>query len=152
MLQRDYILRMIEQAGAVLVALRKRILGRSVQSAELEATLRDTLHQVGFDLDIARLADPGSLERMVAPTGELDPTRGWLVAESLYLFGLEAQLEGREDVARDSLTKALRLFRLFDPRNLIPTGFPEAQVRIEEIEDLLKEDGRATDSQRGSQD
>jgi hypothetical protein len=141
MQQRDYILRMIEQVGAILVALRERILGRAVTSGQVESQLRSTLQQVGFDLDIARLADPASLEQMVAPTGELDPTRGWMVAEALYLDGLEAQIDDRADQARASLEKALRLFRLFDPRYLIPTGFPEAKERIEEIEERLRELG-----------
>jgi hypothetical protein len=142
--QRDYILRMIEQVGAILVALRERILKRAVGTAEVHRELRRTLQQVGFDLDLARLADPPSLERMVAPTGELDPTRGWMVAEALYIDGLEAQLDGRDVDACRSLGKALRLFRLFDPRHLIPSGFPEAKERIDEIEERLRElgDGR----------
>lgn len=146
MQQRDFILRMIEQAGAILVALRARILKRVAGTADVHRELRRTLQQVGFDLDLARLADPPSLERMVAPTGELDPTRGWMVAEVLYLDGLEAQLDGRDIDAAQSLEKALRLFRLFDPRHLIPSGFPEAKERIDEIEERLRElgDGRTS--------
>ncbi len=148
MQQRDYILRMIEQVGAILVALRQRILGRAIQPAEVRAELRSTLQQVGFSLDLAQLADAASLERMVAPTGELDPARGWLVAEVLYLDGLDAQLDGRDDTARASFEKALRLFRLFDPRNPIPSGFPEALERMRDIETRLRELGNGREEAR----
>lgn len=148
MQQRDYILRMIEQAGAILVALRQRILRRTIQPSEVQAELRSTLQQVGFALDLAQLADAASLERMVAPTGELDPARGWLVAEVLYLDGLEAQLGGKEVLARASFEKALRLFRLFDPRNPIPSGFPEALERMRDIETRLRELGNGREEAR----
>lgn len=138
MYQRDYILRMIEQIGAVLAALRARILARTATSTEVTGELRTTLRTAGFDLDLARFADAESLERLVAPTGELDPTRGWLVAETLYLHGLEAQLDRRAADAEASFVKALRLYRLFDPRNPIPSGFPEARERIDEIEERLR--------------
>ncbi len=137
MYQRDYILRMIEQVGAVLVALRERILKRVAQRGQVEEELRQTLQGVGFDLDLARLADPESLERLVAPTGELDTTRGWMVAEALYLQGLECQLSDHAHDARNYFEKALRLYRLFDPRNPIPTGFPEAAERVQELEERL---------------
>lgn len=135
--QRDYILRMIEQIGLILIELRNRILRRSVDAGAVDAELRRSLHQIGLDIDIIRLADGPTLERTVAPTGELDVTRGWFAAEALYLDGLEAQVEGRELDARLSFEKALRLFRLFDPSVPLHTSFVEAGERIREIEERL---------------
>ncbi|MFQ6046027.1 MAG: hypothetical protein ACE5PT_06675 [Gemmatimonadales bacterium] len=135
--QRDYILRMIEQIGLILIELRRRILSRTVNAAAVDVELRKSLQQIGLDIDIIRLADGATLERIVAPTGELDVTRGWFAAEALYLDGLQAELEGREPDARLSFAKALRLFRLFDPRVPLHTSFPEAADRIREIEERL---------------
>lgn len=139
MYQRDYILRMIEQVGAVLRRLREIILKQAGESTTVKQELNKAVQQVGFDLDLARIADGATLERMVAPTGELEPGRGWLVAEALYLDGLEAHIEDRALEARRSLEKALRLYRLLEPDALLPTGFPEAADRIREIEDHLEE-------------
>ncbi|NIM49536.1 MAG: hypothetical protein GTN78_22135 [Gemmatimonadales bacterium] len=141
MYHRDYILRMIEQVGAVLRRLREMILKQAGESTTVKQELNKAVQQVGFDLDLARIADGPTLERMVAPTGELEPGRGWLVAEALYLDGLEAHIEGRALEARRSLDKALRLYRLLEPDALLPTGFPEAADRIREIEDRLRELG-----------
>ena len=137
MYQHDYILRMIEQIGAVLIALRKMILGRGSTPGAIDRELRKVLQQVGFDLDLARLADADTLQRMIAPTGELEPGRGWMVAETIYLDGLDAQVEGRTTEARVSFQKAVSLYRLFDPGILLPPGFPEAAERITEIETRL---------------
>jgi len=136
--QRDYILRLIEQAAAVLKALRILITKGSADPAEVDRQLRQTLGQLGFDLDVARLADAESLERIVAPTGEIEPTRAWLVAEAMYIDGLEAEARGSEEEARVSFEKALRLFRLFDPRLLLPAGSSSALERIAEIEQKLR--------------
>lgn len=135
--QRDYILRLIEQVGLMLKALRAAILGRTAELAEVRRQLRTVLQQVGFDLDVALIADTDTLVRMIAPTGELEPGRGWLVAETMYLDGLEAALDGRKDDAHLSLGKALRLFRMFDASTPIPGGFPAAPDRIAEIEQRL---------------
>ena len=70
--QRDYILRLIEQLGGALVALRR-----------------------GFSED--------TLHMFVSPTGEVEPARCWLMAELLYLDGLQAKLEERGDDARSGL-------------------------------------------------
>ncbi len=139
MQQRDYILRLIEQAGAVLKRLLDLVLQRAAAPGDVEQQLQDTMRQVGFDIELARLADPASLERMVAPHGEVEPGRGWLIAECLYVDGVDAQLDGRVTRATQSLEKALRLFRLFDRDALLPTGFPEAAQRIRDIESRLQE-------------
>ncbi len=133
MVQRDYILRMIEQMGMILIRLREIILGRTVASAEVRKELAAVLTGVGLDLSLVTLADTATLEQMVAPTGELEPGRGWLVAETLYLDGLESALEDRPEAARLSFDKALRLYSLLAPDAILPSGFPEAHDRIAEI-------------------
>jgi hypothetical protein len=60
------------------------------------------------------------------------------VAETLYLDGLEAQLDDRPDEARASLAKARLLFRLLEPDAVLPSGFPEASARLREIEDRIR--------------
>lgn len=134
MVQRDYILRMIEQMGMILIRLREIILKRTVAPAEVRKELQAVLTGVGFDLALVTLADAVTLEQMVAPTGELEPGRGWLVAETLYLVGLESALDDRPEAARLSFDKALRLYRLLAPDAVLPSGFPEAKDRIAEIQ------------------
>ena len=136
--QRDYILRMIEQAGAVLRRILDLVLARAAQPGEVDRELRSAMGQVGFDLDFARLADPESLERMVAPDGALEPGRGWLVAECLYVDGLEAELSERPLDAAHSYEKALRLYKLLAPDAILPSGFPEAAERIAALEVRLQ--------------
>ncbi|MBI4544275.1 MAG: hypothetical protein HY703_03670 [Gemmatimonadetes bacterium] len=131
--RRDYILRLIEQIGQMLIALRKMIVGRSASAQEVEAELKSVAARVGLDLEIARLATPETLGLLVAPTGEVNPTNCWALAEMLYLDGLNAELEGRGDAARTSYDKAVRLFSLLEPGGAFLVGWPEAGERIEEI-------------------
>ena len=102
-MQRDYILRLIEQAGAALRALRARIMGREVDMATLRTELESMFEHTGLDSELALTASPDTLLMMVAPTGELDVTRAWILAESLYLLGLNAHLEQRYQEAEQAL-------------------------------------------------
>lgn len=137
--QRDYILRMIEEMGMILVRLREIILGRASTRVHVEGQIEKALQGIGFDFEVARLADGETLERMVAPTGSVEPARCWLIAEGFYLEGLEAQLDARSGDAAAHFTKALRLYRLVEPDALLPSGFAEAKDRIREIEERLTE-------------
>jgi hypothetical protein len=137
--QRDYILRVIEQAGQMLIALRNRILGRALSDSQIEEELQSVARTTGFDLDLARSASPDTLLMIVAPTGEVEPGRCWVMAETLYLDGLRSLLEERQSDAEASLDKALRLFRLLEPGGAYLTGFPEAAVRCDEIEARLRD-------------
>jgi hypothetical protein len=138
-LQRDYILRLIEQIGAVLIALRKRILARSIAPEEARDALRDVGSRAGFDLDLLRGFSLESLVLFVAPTGEVEPSRCWMMAEVLYLDGLQASVEERMLDARESLAKAAALYGLVEPGGGMLVGFPEAATRIAEIEALLED-------------
>lgn len=137
MVQRDYILRIIEELGAVLIALRKAILGGSARATEVEDNLRRAAGAAGMDLDLARAASIDALPAMMAPTGEVEPARCWLLAEVLMTDGMRQLHGGETGRARSSLAKAAALFRLVAPLGAYLTGFPEADERIAEIEGVL---------------
>lgn len=90
MYSRDYILRLIQQFGRTLIALRNRLLGRQADQAEMDAAIAEIARHAGLDLDIARRLDPPSLLMWLSPTEEVDPSRMWLMAELLYLAALAA--------------------------------------------------------------
>jgi hypothetical protein len=136
--QRDYILRQIEMLGAALIAIRKKILSGRADASEVENRLQEISQQGGMALDLARASSPDTIRMLIAPTGEIEPGACWLLAESLYLDGLQAvQLDDRNR-ATDSLAKARMLFALLKPMGAFLVGFPEAAVRIAEIDALLE--------------
>lgn len=137
-MQRDYILRLIEQAGTILKQLLRRLSGGQVRRAELTPDLARAAQLGGLDLDLLRVCDGEGLIQLVAPTGEADPARTWLAAETLYLDGLAAEIEGDAAAAQASLGKAAALFRIVAPTWILPTGFPEAGERIVDIEGRLE--------------
>jgi hypothetical protein len=137
--QRDYILRLIEQVGAALAALRRRILGRTGDAAVLYDELARIAGQAGFDLELLRALSGDTLHMLVSPTGEVEPARCWLMAELLYLDGLQAVTEERSVDAAASLGKARLLFGLIEPGGGMLLGFPEAAERIREIDTLVQE-------------
>ena len=134
--QRDYILRMIEQFGAMLAELRRRIL-KQTNLREVRADLDRTASESGFSIELLRGFDLPTLHLLAATTGEVDPTRCWMMAEILYLDGLEAALSDSDEDAGDSLLKARGLFELLRPRGGMLVGWPEASERIAEIDAWL---------------
>lgn len=137
MAQTDWILRMIEQLGAALIALRNMILGGKVGREEVQSRLQKAVEGIGFNLDLAKAASPETVRMLVAPTGDVEPGRCWLVAEVLYLDGLQAQMEDRWEDACASFERALPLYALLEPHGLLVAGLPEAEERIAEIEERL---------------
>jgi 3-oxoadipate enol-lactonase len=136
--RRDYILRIIEQAGQVLIALREIILDRVAGPGEIDDQLRNAAARAGLDLDVARLATPDTLALLVAPNGEVEPARCWLYAESLYLDGLSAELAGQRDHAWESYHKARLLYSMVKPWGGQLVGWPEAAERMAEIDRRLE--------------
>ena len=136
--QRDYILRIIEQLGSVRAELRRRILGGRADPAAVTKDLAGVAGQAGIDLDLLRGFSVETLHMFVAPTGEIEPARCWLMAEVLYLDGLQANVEGRREDAHRSLSKARVLFTLIEPGGGMLLGLDEAADRIEEIDGILE--------------
>lgn len=146
--RRDYIMRMIEQVGAMLAALRKRILGGGGSPEEVREELEEAARLGGLDYDLARAMSPETLLLMVAPGGEVEPGRCWLLAELSYLEGLDAQVAGSGEEARRALERAGYLFGLLRPIAGNYVGIPEADERIEEIERRLE---RLNETARGEE-
>jgi hypothetical protein len=137
--QKDYILRLIEMAGKVLREALRRILGGAASQEDVEAAIDEAGARVGIDARLALLATGETLEMMIAPAGEVDVTRCWVLAESLYIAGRHAEAVGEAGRAADYFAKARRLYALLDPR-LVVTGLPEAMERVADIDRRL-EDG-----------
>ena len=137
-MQRDYILRLIEQSGTVLKQLLQRIQAEPVTLEERTQELNRAAHLGGLDLDMLRLSDVDGLWHQVALTGEADPARTWLAAETLYTDAVALESDGDNEAAVQSYVKAASLFRLMQPTWVLPTGFPEATERVEEIEERLE--------------
>lgn len=93
--------------------------------------------RAGFDLELLRGFSADTLHMLVAPTGEVEPARCWMMAEILYLDGLQAALEERVSAAGASLAKARLLYTLIEPGGGMLMGLPEAGERIEEIDARL---------------
>ena len=138
MAQRDYILRLIEELGAALIALRNAILRGGAPAEDVEATLRRATSAAGLELELARVVSVEALPDMVAPTGEVEPAKCWVLAEALMTDGVNRMQTGDLELARPLLAKAATLFRLVAPWGAYLVGFPEADERIAEIEGLLK--------------
>lgn len=136
--QRDYILRLIEQLGSALVEIRNRILGRKTDAVRLEEELAEIAGKGGLDLAVLRGFDADTLHMFASPTGEVEPARCWLMAELLYLDGLQAHVEERGEDAARSLEKARLLFTLIEPGGGMLVGIPEAGDRVAEIDGLLE--------------
>jgi len=137
MAQRDYILRLIEEMGAALIALRNAIIRGGAPATEVEDTLRRATSAAGMELELARVLSVEALPGMVAPTGEVEPAKCWVLAEALMTDGVNRMYEGDLERARPLLAKAATLFRLVAPWGAFLVGFPEAEERIAEIEGLL---------------
>ncbi len=138
MSQQDYILRIIEQLGAALIQLRKAILGGAATESQVDDVLRRSSAGVGMDLDLVRVASPDSLLAMIAPTGEVDPMRCWLMGETLLTDALFQRSEGRTEGALDALARARVLFSLVG-KDAFLAGYPEAEERLREIDDLTRQ-------------
>jgi hypothetical protein len=134
--RRDYILRLIERFGRMLIALRNRILNRELDSAQARVEIHEIARESGLDLDVARQLDPAMLLMWLAPGDDIDEAKLWLMGELLYLEGLEAR-GANEDGGRDDLSRALALFGRL-PREWKPhPDLPSAGERADEIRQLL---------------
>ena len=81
MTQTDYLLRLIEQMGAMLIALRKRILGGGMDADEAEEQLQSLTGKSGLDLDFLRTVTLDTLVMLMSPTGVPEPGRCWITGK-----------------------------------------------------------------------
>jgi hypothetical protein len=141
--RRDYILRLIERFGLALRALRDRILKREVDAATVVAEIQDVAQQAGIDLELARRLDPASLSLWLAPGDDVDQPRLWLIAELLYLTGLQTSAEDPA-AARGNFERALTLHSRL-PADWRPSdGFVTSGERIAELRTRLADSNSAT--------
>jgi hypothetical protein len=138
MARSDFILRMIERFGQMLIAIRNRIL-RGDDPQQIEDDLMAGSQQAGVDLALVRSFTLESLMMFVDRDGELELDRAWLMAEILSLDGIQAARLGEVVRARDSLLKARALFELVGPAGSMLIGIPDVKDRLEEIDQTLEE-------------
>jgi hypothetical protein len=133
MYRRDYVLRIIERFGRMLIALRNHILQREVEADDVRAQLGEVAREAGLDMEIARRLDPAALLMWLAPTADFDAPRLWLMAELLYLEALDARASSAEGGGRADFARALALFEHLPPDWKPTDGFVTAAARAEEI-------------------
>ena len=137
MYRRDYILRLIERFGQMLIALRNRILKREGDSVEARAEIHEMARSAGLDLDVARQLDPPTLLLWLAPGDDVDEPKLWLMAELLYLEGLHAHEAGEPCVGQSDLSRALAVFGRLTATFRPHEDLPSAGERVEEIRQRL---------------
>src|SRR5690606_15636902 len=129
-----YILRLIEQLGAALGRLTGQLHDDQVNDladfADLDATLDEIARQAGLDLGLASRLSTESLMILIAPGDELDPSRCWLLAELLYLRGIQHERGGDETAARAARSRSLHLFRMVRPEWSMEISLPDPATRI----------------------
>lgn len=136
MYQRDYLLRLIERFGKILIALRDRVLERQADGALALVEIGDIAREAGLGLDVARRLDPGMLLMWLSPGGEIDQPRFWLMAELLYLEGLQARMSD-EAAGRADFDRALAIISCLPPDWRPSDEFCTAGERVEELRGLL---------------
>jgi hypothetical protein len=109
-------------------------MGREVAAARIGEELSELAGRGGLDLGLLRGFTAETLHMLVSPAGEVEPGRCWLMAEFLYLDGLQAEVEERTADARESLTKARLLYGLLEPYGGMLVGFREAAERGRDID------------------
>lgn len=137
MYRQDYILRLIEQFGKALILLRNRILRRERERHAVHAEVGEMARQAGLDLDVARSLDVPSLLMWLAPAGNVDQARLWLMAELLYLEGLAA-LESDPAAARADFSRALAILQRLEPGWRATADLPSAAELAAEIAGILQ--------------
>lgn len=139
MYRQDYIIRIIEQFGRALTSLVNKVAGRQLSPAEVHAQIGAVASQSGLQLDVARALDPVMLLMWLAPRGDadIDPGKFWLMAELLFLEGLQAREEGNDLRARADLERAHLILSKLDPDWRPQADLASAGERLSEIERLL---------------
>jgi hypothetical protein len=141
MYRRDYILRLIERFGRMLIALRNRILRREITAEDVRREIHEVAEEAGLDLGIARQLDPQMLLMWLSPTGEIDEPKFWLMAELLYLEGMAGHEGDTGDRGRADLTRARAIYARLAQDWRPSAALPSAGERCDEISRLLQKQG-----------
>lgn len=136
--RRDYILRMIEELGRAILALKLMILARGAAPGEVGESLTKIARDGGLDFELAKAMSADSLLMMVAPGGEVDPSRCWLLAELFDLEGIDLELADDLEGARGAWERAGFLFGMLQPVPGLPIGIEEAREKVASIERKLE--------------
>lgn len=112
-------------------------------SSRVEEDLADAARRAGVDLEVARIADLPTLERVLAPGGDPAAGKCWAVAEVLFLDGLRARARGNDDDARALLEKARALYGLLGEGLRLPDGTPSPGERVRRIGELVDAGGES---------
>jgi hypothetical protein len=136
MAEKDYLLRLIEQVGRMLVELRRMLLGGAARPGDAEERLQRIAGRGGLDLDVLRSVDLDTMVMLMSPGGEPEPGRCWMAAELFLVDGERARASGDDEEARDRWERALRLYAILDP-GIVARGFPKVRERIGEVTRLL---------------
>ena len=139
MAQQDYLLRLIETVGEMLIRLRKQLLGREIDAEEASPRIYDAAEKAGLDLDFICSVHDETLVMLMSPSGEVEPGRCWITAELLMVDGLRCRDEGDRMGALARFRRSLLLYRLIDPDAVVARGFPEVRERVEEVEGWAEE-------------
>jgi hypothetical protein len=140
MYRHDYVIRLIEQFGHTLRALVGRILRREATSVEVRSQIAEIARLSGLPLDVARGLDPGMLLMWLAPTGEADPGKFWLMAELLFIEGLHRHQEGDRAGARGDLERARLILSRIDTDFRPEPDLVSAGERLADIRQRLGRD------------
>ena len=140
MYRRDYILKLIERLARALIAVRDQLMGRGAEPAEALPTIREMAADAGLDLTVARSLDPASLLMWLAPTGEIDAPRLWLMAELLYLEALQGRSEEGVQWRADA-ERALAIVSRLESEWRPAEGLATPAERGTELRQMLSESG-----------
>ena len=135
--RRDYILRLIERFGQMLIALRNRILKRELDSEQARAEIHEMARMAGLDLEVARQLDPATLLVWLAPGDDVDEAKLWLMGELLYLEGLRVRGAAQADGGGDDFARALAVFSRLPTAWRPHAELPSAGERAAEVRRLL---------------
>lgn len=132
-------MRLVEQFARALSTLLNRIRGRQVSSEVVRSEVAAIARQCGLDVEVARGLDPAMLLMWLAPRGEIDPGRFWLMGELLLIDAWRSHEEGDHDRARADFERALTVFSKIDAAWRPQPDLPSASDRVTDIRQAIDE-------------
>lgn len=130
----------LQRLAEVLQRVQKAIEEEGGDLTRVENDLEETADVAGLDLEVARMADGPTLERVLTAGGGGSASRCWLAAELLFLDGLLAAGRGQAEAGRHRLEKARRLYRALGSLGAdldLPDRATEPDERLRRLEELL---------------